>query len=41
MRFIIRDEGGVKLVVVDTLEEVIDYLLKVLKENKMELRVGL
>ena len=41
MRFIIRDEGGVKLVVVDTLEEVIDYLLKVLKENKLEISVGL
>ena len=41
MKFIMRDGDGVKLAVVDTLEEVIDYLLKVLKENKLEISVGL
>ena len=41
MRFIMRDGDGVKLAVVDTLEEIIDYLLKVLKENKLEISVGL
>jgi len=41
MKFIMRDGDGVKLAVADTLEEVIDYLLKVLKENKLEISVGL